>query len=185
MPQPVSQTKNPSKIPLGHTPTQRQPDPGAAQPLGSDVVQRALHAPGALTPADVMALQRTVGNDALQRLVAGKTPAEKPFAPVGVRLNSGRIIQPKLKVGPVDDKYEQEADRVAQQVVSRPAPVQRQDEREEESERDADAAQLDSPSGLAATPVQRHPSHAEEEEIQAKATAIRHPTKRAAHPARR
>ena len=34
------------------------------------------------------------------------------------------IIQPKLKIGAPNDKYEQEADRVADQVMRMPAPVQ-------------------------------------------------------------
>jgi hypothetical protein len=42
------------------------------------------------------------------------------------------VIQPKLKVGPVADRYEQEADRMAQAVIRMPAPVQRQDELEED-----------------------------------------------------
>ncbi|MBL4661751.1 MAG: hypothetical protein JKY19_15430, partial [Alcanivoracaceae bacterium] len=34
------------------------------------------------------------------------------------------ILQPKLKIGAPNDKYEQEADRVADQVMHMPAPVQ-------------------------------------------------------------
>lgn len=34
-----------------------------------------------------------------------------------------RFIQPKLAVGPVDDPFEREADRVAEQVVNRLPPV--------------------------------------------------------------
>jgi len=63
----------------------------------------------------LLALQRTHGNRYVQRVVAG--------------------IQAKLKVGQPGDKYEQEADRVADAVMRMPAPgVQRQvgEEKEEE-----------------------------------------------------
>ena len=44
-------------------------------------------------------------------------------------------IQPKLKIGQPNDKYEQEADRVAEQVMRMPEPkVQRQIEEDEEEE---------------------------------------------------
>jgi hypothetical protein len=49
-------------------------------------------------------LQQNVGNRAVQRLLA----------------NRGIPLQPKLTVGAADDKYEREADRVAQDVVSMP-----------------------------------------------------------------
>lgn len=60
-------------------------------------LQRAKHTPTTLSPADAHALQRTIGNQALGRL----------------------IIQRKMTVGPVGDKYEQEADTVAKQVVGK------------------------------------------------------------------
>lgn len=62
-------------------------------------------------------LQRTIGNQAVQRL----------FQSIA--------IQTKLKIGQPNDKYEQEADRVAEQVMSMPElQVQRQPEEEEEEE---------------------------------------------------
>ncbi len=55
------------------------------------------------SPADrILFLQRTVGNKALQRL-----------------FKSG-MIQAKLKIGEPNDIYEQEADRVADQVMRMP-----------------------------------------------------------------
>ena len=79
-------------------------------------LQHTLANPAQAEPAGILALQRTVGN----RAVAG-------------------LIQAKLKVGPVGDRYEQEADRVAEQVVSfqpsaasRQPAVQRQGPEEEE-----------------------------------------------------
>ena len=59
-------------------------------------LQRAYADPRTLSPADAHLLQRTIGNQALRRL----------------------IIQRKMTVGPVGDKYEQEADAVAKQVVN-------------------------------------------------------------------
>jgi hypothetical protein len=63
----------------------------------------------------LLALQRTHGNRYVQRVVAG--------------------IQAKLKVGQSGDIYEEEADRVAEQVMQMPEPqVQRQPEEGEEEE---------------------------------------------------
>lgn len=66
----------------------------------SAVVQRAQAAPQTLTPADVLTLQRSIGN----------------CATVGLLSRSTRL-QAKLKLGPAGDKYEQGADRVAAQVT--------------------------------------------------------------------
>jgi hypothetical protein len=60
-------------------------------------LQRAVADPGRARPADILTLQRVVGNRAVSHL-----------------------IQTKLTVGPVGDRYEQEADRVAEQVLSMP-----------------------------------------------------------------
>ena len=50
-------------------------------------------------------LTRAVGNSAMNRLLRG-------------------AIQPQLTVGPADDKYEREADRVADEVMRMPDPMQ-------------------------------------------------------------
>ena len=49
-----------------------------------------------------------------------------PSKPVAIKQTSSvkNIIQPKLKIGAANDKYEQEADRVADQVMRMPTPVQ-------------------------------------------------------------
>jgi hypothetical protein len=62
--------------------------------------------PGRLQPRDVLALQRTVGNQAVERLLARRAP----------------VIQPKLTVGPVYDRYEEEADHIAGLLTHAPAP---------------------------------------------------------------
>ena len=71
-------------------------------------------------PADILTLQRRYGNQAVQRLL------------------DGHHVQAKLQVGPAGDAYEQEADRVADQVMSPSAEalpstrrVQRQPEEDE------------------------------------------------------
>jgi hypothetical protein len=58
------------------------------------------------TPVDkILFLQRTVGNQAVQRMVRYKT------------------LQVKLKIGQPGDVYEQEANRVADEVKRMPEPV--------------------------------------------------------------
>jgi len=65
-------------------------------------------------------LQRSIGNQATLRLMAGSTtnPAGNEGHPVP-RIPPG-VIQPKLAVGPVDDPAENEADRVADDVMRMP-----------------------------------------------------------------
>ncbi len=62
-----------------------------------------------ITPSHFPFLQRTIGNRTL-----------------------GRVLQAKLTVGAPDDEYEQEADRVAEQVMRMPAPVANAREEDEE-----------------------------------------------------
>ncbi len=70
---------------------------------------------------DIMELQQTIGNQAVQRLLAeGRLP-----------MAGGGVIQAKLTVGEPDDAYEQEADDVAKQVMTMP-DVQKMGEMEEE-----------------------------------------------------
>ncbi|MBW2690107.1 MAG: DUF4157 domain-containing protein, partial [Deltaproteobacteria bacterium] len=114
------------------------------------------------SPADqVLHLQRTIGNQAVQRLIKSGT------------------LQAKLKIGLLEDKYEQEADRVADAVMRMPVKplvnqitplvqVQRQEEPEEEEE-----TLQAKPLAEEITPlVQRQVEpEEEEEELQAKATS--------------
>ena len=107
------------------------------------------------TPADrILLLQRTIGNQAVQRLI-----------------RSGSL-QSKLRIGQPGDKYEQEADRVADAVMRMPEPgVQRQVEPEEEEEETLQSK----PHASQITPllqVQRQEEPEEEEEtLQAKPLA--------------
>jgi len=81
-------------------------------------IQRTKSSQPIKSPADrILFLQRTIGNQAVQRLIKSGT------------------LQAKLKIGQPGDKYEQEADRVADAVMRMPEPeVQRQVEPEEEEE---------------------------------------------------
>ena len=98
------------------------------------------------TPADrILFLQRTVGNQAVQRLI-----------------RSG-VLQAKLRIGQPGDIYEQEADRGADAVMRMPEPgMQRQIEPEEEEEEETLQAK---PLAEEITPlVQRQVEPEEEEE---------------------
>lgn len=57
----------------------------AVQRFSQDAGQRARIDPQRLTPTDVIALQRTIGNAAVQRLLADHTRPEPPVAPFAVR----------------------------------------------------------------------------------------------------
>ena len=102
----------------------------------------------------ILFLQRTIGNQAVQRLIKSGT------------------LQAKLKIGQPGDKYEQEADRVAEAVMRMPEPgVQRQVEPEDEEEETLQSKPLANqitPLGQ----VQRQEEPEEEEEmLQAKPLA--------------
>jgi hypothetical protein len=96
------------------------------------------------------------------------SPTRSPFG--GACLACSVPVQAKLKIGQPDDKYEREADQVADMVMSMPEPrVQRQVGPEEEEE---DETVQTKPLTAQITPlVQRQPEPEEEEEeepIQAK-----------------
>ena len=77
--------------------------------------RKAEQAPAAATTAsanDVAQIQARDGNRAVQRLLSTHT------------------VQAKLEVGPAFDNYEQEADRVAQQVMHMPADTSKDEDEE-------------------------------------------------------
>ena len=108
----------------------RRPSSAPLQQEDLLLLQRAITDPGAASPADILAIQRRYGN----RAVSG-------------------LIQAKLTVGAVGDVYEQEADRVAEQVLDMPAPA---------------GQQRAEPPG---SPVLQRQVEDEEEELQAKPLA--------------
>jgi hypothetical protein len=71
------------------------------------------------TPAErILSLQRDIGNQAVQKLFKGSG---------GWRFATGGKVQPKLTIGQQGDIYEQEADRLADEVMRMPEPhVQRE-----------------------------------------------------------
>ena len=113
----------------------------ATQLSGMHIAQR--------TPA-LLALQQTHGNRYVQRVVAG--------------------IQAKLVVGQPGDIYEQEADRVADEVMRMPEPgVQRQVEEEEEEEELIQSKPLaEQITPLVQRQVEEEEEKKEEETLQAK-----------------
>jgi Domain of unknown function (DUF4157) len=130
-------------------PVRERPKPAVEMAAEPDLLalQRAVLNPAQAAPGDILGLQRTAGNRAVSRL-----------------------IQTKLTVGGAGDRYEQEADRVAEQVVSsqwsRPTSasdansqpgIQRQGEEEEVQTK---------PLAATITPVVQRQE--EEEEIQTK-----------------
>jgi hypothetical protein len=83
----------------------------------------------------VLYLQRTIGNQGVQRLleanvvdVKGDSPAAetggfgRDFSRIPLYASVQRSIQPKLKVGSRGDKYEQEADQIADRVMQMKSP---------------------------------------------------------------
>ena len=81
------------------TPTRPQTD---SAPQASTAYQHAQYAPNTLTSGDIAALQRTAGNQAVHDLLQRRSAPPK---------------RPNLRVGPVGDRYERQADRVAEQVT--------------------------------------------------------------------
>lgn len=134
-----------------HDKTVRQPKPKpvtTSPAVESEALQRALSDPLNAPAQAVLVAQKRTGNRAVSRL-----------------------IQTKLTVGAAGDRYEQEADRVADQVVamSAPAPTQPGVQRTAEE----DEIQM-KPLAAAITPLVQRAAE-EEEEIQAKPIVQRVP----------
>jgi hypothetical protein len=134
------------------------------------ILQRmAASPPSPLDPASILTLQRTIGNQAVQRLLARRAQGST----IPARTLSRQSIQPKLTVGAAGDQYEQEADRVAAQVMRMPAPAtidhaQRQSKEEDEEEEEVQMKPL----AASLSPVaQREEREDEEEEVQMKSLA--------------
>lgn len=107
---------------------------------------------GPLSATDVLAVQRSAGNRAAQRLIAH-----------GLSNGHLRAVQAKLTVGPADDAFEREADRMADAVMSSPAPTAVQREgvpEEEELQMKPLAAQI--------KPLAQREAMPEDEELQAR-----------------
>lgn len=132
--------------------TQKSPTPAVDIQTQQDTpletfIEHAQSNPRSLTPNNVLQLQRLSGNQAVAKLLTGTKPPS--------------VIQAKLTVGAANDHYEQEADRMADQVMRAPhSPELIAQRTSEEDELQA------KPLAESITPlVQRA---AEEEELQAK-----------------
>jgi Domain of unknown function (DUF4157) len=83
-----------------------------AQPLDPRaIIRRAALAPASLRPADILRSQQTIGNRAVARLLSQLSPARS-------------LVQAKPTANASGDEYKQEADRVAEGVMTTPGPTQ-------------------------------------------------------------
>jgi hypothetical protein len=141
--------------------------PEHAEPLQPEVE------PPAKGGAALSGLQQAIGNRAVQRLMrepCADCPSE-PEANVQRRVDRAlqRVVQAKLTVGPANDAYEQEADHVADQVMSAPAQTPAAVQREGGQEDELQMKPLAAPplaAGISRL-VQREAAP-DEEELQAK-----------------
>jgi hypothetical protein len=94
------------------TPGKAEPAPSATSAAEAGRLQRLPQNPAVASANDVAQMQARYGNRAVQRLLNSHT------------------VQAKLEVGPANNNYEQEADRVAQQVMRIPADSAKEDDEE-------------------------------------------------------
>jgi hypothetical protein len=80
-------------------------------------------APSAILRRQPSALAAAEPKPAPQNAPARPTFGGRDFAGVPTHAAGHPTVQPKLTVGPAGDRFEQEADRVAEQVLAMPAPV--------------------------------------------------------------
>ena len=88
------------------------------EPL-SLVVQRAQQEPEKLSLKERQQLETVIGTRATREILAGEQTSWIPEFN-GISAQLGEPIQAKLTVGQPDDKYEQEADLVAEQIMRMP-----------------------------------------------------------------
>jgi hypothetical protein len=96
----ISPKSHPAQQKLQQTSNTTAPQVKAAHP--ATLIQRAKAEPSSLSADEVLTLQSAIGNREVSRLLAGRSTTK---------------VQAKLTIGQPGDKYEQEADRVASQVV--------------------------------------------------------------------
>jgi Domain of unknown function (DUF4157) len=98
-----------------------------AQPLSGEIAQHSTH--------PIEQLQGAIGNRAVNQLLANQPIVQAK--PMFRGLSHELVVQPKLTIGAVGDKYEREADLVAANVVSKiHAPQSPAIQREEMPEED-------------------------------------------------
>lgn len=136
--------------------------------LDESLVQRSLRAPQSLAPGDIQRLQRTLGNQAVQRMLAdaGHAPTHevqrKPLSPrIQRHPGHGEEEQVRRKtLTPQIQRHPQHAEEEEVQRTSLSPRIQRHPGHGEEEEVRRKTLMPH---------IQRHPQHAEEEEVQRKA----------------
>ncbi len=107
-------------------PVQRKPQAQQSASPGARPSTPALSQISRLSVADAAHLQRAFGNQMVGALLRQETHTQDTSAPT---------IQAKLQVGPADDKYEREADQIANKVMhDKPAPNPKAAQRQEVDE---------------------------------------------------
>lgn len=124
-----SAPQNAQKAQHDKAPSRTKQSNGApAFDLGGDL-QRALQDVNKAQPNDILQLQRAAGNRAVSSIVQQRTQTG--------------TIQPKLMVGPANDRYEREADETASRVMRMQTPaVARRRSDEETAQRQSLPGQL-------------------------------------------
>ena len=105
----IEPARQPEQAPAQHH------EQGPMQVAAQAAYNRAQVGPNGLRPADLLALQRTVGNRMVQRMMAGRTQRW--------------ALQAKLTVGSEGDKYEHELDQMAEQVMRKTQPPTSEEEK--------------------------------------------------------
>ncbi len=90
---------------MSHSDTPSSPDMTSMVPVFHAVVQRATYRQDALSPQDVLALQHSVGNQAVQRILANHISAHTVKRPV-IR---SQILQRRRAAAQDGDEYEPES----------------------------------------------------------------------------
>ncbi|HZM85883.1 MAG TPA: DUF4157 domain-containing protein [Blastocatellia bacterium] len=86
----------------------------APQVNSADALAKTLTVPASdLSATDIVALQQTVGNSAVRQLLSSSTEPSSTY-----RTSARPVIQAKLAIGPANDHFEQEADRIAKEATS-------------------------------------------------------------------
>ncbi|GJD18486.1 hypothetical protein RIVM261_034420 [Rivularia sp. IAM M-261] len=123
--QQISQKASPSPRSTSKSKAAPIPSSGSSYESLSSVVQRAQQDPESVSKDERQQLESAIGTRSTQKILTGKQNSWAPeFKGISEQLWSdagqvGEPIQAKLTIGEVGDKYEQEADRVAKNVVQR------------------------------------------------------------------
>lgn len=97
----------------------RQPERGPVQQVAPQVAYRRVQGNGGgVRAADLLALQRTVGNRALQRIVAQRDFMKDEQPSTLMRNGSGVKVKPSVTMGAANNTYGQEGKRAKDAVIA-------------------------------------------------------------------